>query len=422
MGCSPQHRTQAATIFVETIEGLVEIHYVEPAVHSVSLGYRWVVAKAPRPMLATAGELPAGPGWAYELKWDGIRALAVHGPGRLRLYARSGAEVTRAYPELQGLSGALTAGGLDEAVLDGEVVLLDERAIPSFSGLAERMHIRNEARAARLAADHPVTYMVFDIVAAGGNSLLRVPYVQRRSLLETVLPEAVVPQPALPKSAASESVPPESVPPGSVPPGSVPPGSDSPESVLADSLGAPASPERAPRGRGETAGYPRWMVPPYFTDGVATLAAAASLGLEGVVAKRLSSPYRPGVRSPDWVKVKHEQTVDLVVGGWRRGQRELGALLVGAPGPGGLQYRGRVGGGISAAAARDLLQRLEGLRARTSPFATPLPREDARGAIFCRPELVVEVRYGAITSDGKLRFPRLVRVRPDKPPSEAGNA
>ena len=75
-----------------------------------------------------------------------------------------------------------------------------------------------------------------------------------------------------------------------------------------------------------------------------------------------SSVYRPGARSPDWVKVKHEQTGDYVVGGWRTGRRDLGALLVGTPGVGGLRYRGRVGGGISAANERHLLARLDPLR------------------------------------------------------------
>src|SRR5207237_453868 len=88
----------------------------------------------------------------------------------------------------------------------------------------------------------------------------------------------------------------------------------------------------------------RWLTPPSFTDGAATLAAARELRLEGVVAKRLNSPYRPGVRSLDWIKNKAEDTAEFVVGGFRPGVRTLGALLVGVPGPGGkLLFRGRVG-------------------------------------------------------------------------------
>lgn len=301
-------------------------------------------------MLAVAGDLPVGEDWAYELKWDGVRAIAVLRGGRTRLYARSGAEITVAYPELADLVGAVP----DETVLDGEIVAFDAAGRPSFQTLAERMHVRERARAAQLAATVPVTYMVFDLLTLGGEDQTHRGYAQRRQTLEATLSEG-----------------------------------------------------------------PHWLVPPRFSDGPATLAAAREHALEGVVAKRLTSRYQPGARSTDWVKVKREETEEFVVGGWRPGERRLGALLVGTPAAGGgLEYRGRVGGGISAAAERSLLAALEPLRAEASPFVSPVPREDARGATWVRPELVVEVRYGQRTADGRLRFPRFVRQRPDLAPAE----
>src|SRR5262249_42111905 len=102
-------------------------------------------------MLATAAELPVGPGWAYEFKWDGVRALGVWSGGRLRLYARSAAEITMAYPELAGLGELLAAAGVTDAILDGEIVVLDEQRRPSFMALAERMHVREPAKARQLA-------------------------------------------------------------------------------------------------------------------------------------------------------------------------------------------------------------------------------------------------------------------------------
>jgi bifunctional non-homologous end joining protein LigD len=308
-------------------------------------------------MLATAADhLPVGTGWSYEFKWDGVRALAAVQSGRVRLYARSGAEITKAYPELQSLGPALAATGVHQAVLDGEIVVLGADGRPSFMALAERIHVRETGRARTLAAALPVTYMIFDVLAANDSDISAVPYAERREWLEA---------------------------------------------------------------QGERLSGGRWVIPPRFDDGPATLDTSREMALEGVVAKRLTSAYRPGLRSPDWIKVKNEHTGDYVIGGWRPGRRRLGALLVGAlGGDGRLSYRGRVGGGISAAAERDLLSRLEQLEIATSPFAEPLPREDAREAVFTEPRLVVEVRYGQLTRDGRLRFPRYVRLRPDKSPEE----
>lgn len=138
------------------------------------------------------------------------------------------------------------------------------------------------------------------------------------------------------------------------------------------------------------------------------------------MAKRLDVPYSPGLRSPDWVKVKFDRTGDYVIGGWRPGARRLGGLLVGVPDAAGrLHFRGRVGGGIGGAAERELLSVLEPLAYPNSPFTgASVPREDARGAHWVRPELVVEVKYGNRTPDLRLRFPRFLRLRPDKTPGE----
>ncbi len=305
----------------------------------------------PAPMLASTGPLPSGPGWAYEFKWDGIRAIAVITAGATRFYARSGVEVTAAYPELAGIGD-----GLDDTVLDGEVVTMDEAGRPSFQLLAERMHVREPARAARLAVALPVSYLAFDVLRSKGRELLATPYTIRRELLE-----------ALP-------------------------------------LG------------------PRAVIPPSFDDGPATVTASRDNALEGVVAKRTGSHYQPGLRSPDWVKVKLEESCEFVVGGWRPGKRALGALLVGVPVADGLAFRGRVGGGISSAAERALLDALRDLSVPRSPFAGSVPREDARGAVWVEPQLVVEVKFSHRTRDGRLRFPRFLRMRPDLTPSDVQDA
>jgi bifunctional non-homologous end joining protein LigD len=152
------------------------------------------------------------------------------------------------------------------------------------------------------------------------------------------------------------------------------------------------------------------------------LKAAIQNGLEGVVAKRRGSPYRPGRRSTDWVKVKSFRAQEVVIGGWTggRGEREgsLGALLLGIPGEEGLRYVGKVGTGFGASDRQDLLHDLRPLASRQSPFSSPLPRSEAASAHFVRPELVGEVAFGEWTTAGRLRHPTWRGLRPDKDPQE----
>lgn len=152
------------------------------------------------------------------------------------------------------------------------------------------------------------------------------------------------------------------------------------------------------------------------------LDAATANGLEGVVAKRRDSPYRPGHRSPDWVKVKSFRTQEVVIGGWTegRGEREgsLGALLLGIPADGGLRYVGKVGTGFSDQARRDLLEELDPLAVQRSPFNSPLPARETSQAHFVRPTLVGEVAYGEWTPAGRLRHPTWRGRRPDKKPKQ----
>jgi len=132
-------------------------------------------------MLATraAGrdDLPTGPGWVYEVKWDGVRVLADTTRGSLHLLSRTGRDVTVTYPELAGL--AAVQGG----VLDGEIVAM-EAGIPSFEALGERMHVRDPARAATLADRRPVAYLVFDVLELYGVDLTRRSFDERRATLE----------------------------------------------------------------------------------------------------------------------------------------------------------------------------------------------------------------------------------------------
>lgn len=129
-------------------------------------------------MLATAGTLPAGPGWAYELKWDGVRVLAEVSEGGLVLRSRSERDVTVTYPELAGLAAACP-----DMLLDGEVVAFADGR-PAFTALQPRMHVRDARKAQALRASIPVTYLIFDVLRLYGVDLTDRPYAERRETLE----------------------------------------------------------------------------------------------------------------------------------------------------------------------------------------------------------------------------------------------
>jgi bifunctional non-homologous end joining protein LigD len=170
-----------------------------------------------------------------------------------------------------------------------------------------------------------------------------------------------------------------------------------------------------------------WQVPPTYDDGEMLYEAAQQQGLEGIVSKRLSSPYRPGQRSRDWLKFPIRPTGSYVVGGFRHetgSAHRLGAVLVGQPTKRGLEFRGRVGSGIGGKAGPILAEQLLPLVVPDSPFTQVLPRLDLVGTVWVQPELVVDVQYLKLTNDGRLRQPAYRGVRTDLSPEDLmeGNA
>ncbi|UQA92297.1 non-homologous end-joining DNA ligase [Streptomyces halobius] len=303
-----------------------------------------------RPMLAAVGPLPAegdDAAWAFEAKWDGARCIInTPGDGTIRLITRAGNDATMTYPELGALGEQLRG---PPAVLDGEVVVLDAQGRPDFGLLQRRMGVVNPRRTARLAMEHPVHLVLFDVMYLG-RSLLDAPYHERRSVLYGL-----------------------------------------------DLRG------------------PNWSVPAHM-EGHGRQAWEASLrsGIEGVVAKKLNSVYTPGVRSPDWRKTKHVQTLDVIIGGWAEGRGGLaglpGAVLVGVEDPLGLRYVGSVGSGLSDRERRDLAQYLSVIARAESPFINPV---DVPGAHWAEPRLVAEITFSGWTSADRLRHPIWHRLRPD---------
>src|SRR5690606_3917571 len=243
------------------------------------------------------------------------------------------------------------------ALLDGEIVALDDTGRPSFSLLQRRMHALRPSRPLLRAV--PIRLYLFDVLQYEAAVTLDWPYQRRRALLDGL----------------------------TFPPGPV-------------------------------------DVPPYWTGPGASedvLAAAHELGLEGVVAKRLDSPYQMGRRSPDWIKVPLLTTVEVVIGGWKPGAGRragtIGSLLMGMHDEAGrLCYVGHVGTGFSDAALRELGRRLR--RRAQSPFDEPVPPEHARDAVWVEPEWVGEVVCRTWTRERRLRHPSWRGLRPDRIPEE----
>lgn len=301
-------------------------------------------------MLATAVDaLPRGAGWAFEFKWDGVRALLDVSEHGVRIISRNGNDVSAAYPELVAL-----AAGAGDALLDGEIVAFADGR-PSFELLQTRMHVRDAGQAQRLAATTPVTFVAFDLLRRYGVDLTGRPYVERRATLDRWLDE-----------------------------------------------------EQG------------WTQSPFFDDGAATLAAAREHGLEGVVAKRLASPYRPGVRSGDWGKLRFVRSGEFVVIGWEAANErpdELSSLLLARHVDGDLAFAGKVGSGLDGRTAARIRREL--VTGASCVLDARPPASPGRVVRWCEPSVVVEVQFALWTQEGRLRHPVFRAVRTDKSPEEA---
>lgn len=251
-----------------------------------------------------------------------------------------------------------------DALLDGEIVALDADGRPDFGRLQRRMNLTKPREIERVAASVPVRLLLFDVLEVAGRPVVDEPYRERRARLAGLV-------------RMKRGVPIE-----------VPaPATGSPDEALEESR---------------------------------------RLGLEGLVAKRPDSRYRPGARSNDWLKLKLTLTQEVVIGGYRRGigtrTGRIRSLLVGIPGDGGLEvggldYAGRVGSGFGERELDRLLVALQPLEQEDSPFVQ-VPAADVSDAVWVRPELVGEIELGDWTSTGVARHPRWRGLRPDKSPAE----
>jgi bifunctional non-homologous end joining protein LigD len=300
------------------------------------------------PMLATLTERRfSDPGWLFERKLDGVRAIVSRDADELNLWSRNHISMNASYPELVA---ELTRRGPSRFVADGEIVAFDGRRT-SFARLQARIHLTRPQDILR--ANVPVYLYLFDLLVLDHADLRRLPLRDRKRLLRRAFDFGG----ALRYSAHRN------------------------------------------------------------TDGEAYYAEACRRGWEGLVAKRANSVYQSG-RSTDWLKFKcvHEQ--EFVIGGFtdpHGGRIGFGALLLGYYEGGKLRYAGKVGTGYDRETLMSLRGRLDPLVQRSSPFSDQV-REP--GAHWVRPELVAQIGFSEWTTDRRLRHPRFLGLRTDKPATE----
>jgi bifunctional non-homologous end joining protein LigD len=312
-----------------------------------------------KPMLGTLINNPFdNKDWVFEIKWDGVRALFFFNR-KTQIYelkSRSGKFITRRYPELQP---SLEAGmNCKESILiDGEIVILDEKGYPNFQSHQRRMNVESLRDIDALSMQIPSTYYIFDILSLDGNNLQHLPFLERRQILSGV----IVPNDRVRISDFVEE------------------------------------------------------------KGIEMFETIKKMNLEGMMAKRKSSKYLQGRRSADWLKIKNIKTQDCIVIGYTKGegnrQGYFGSLLLAMYNEKGeAVFVGHTGSGFNFDLLGKIYQRLKKMRVDTCPIRY-VPYTN-REPFWIKPELVAEVKFHGWTNERIMRAPIFLRLREGKSPNE----
>ncbi|HEY0743296.1 MAG TPA: non-homologous end-joining DNA ligase [Chryseosolibacter sp.] len=296
-----------------------------------------------QPMLATLVDEPFNnPDWVFEIKWDGYRAVAEVTKTNIQLYSRNGLSFKQLFPSIVEALKAIKT----PVVLDGEIVVLNEDNKPDFQKLQQYGETKKGV----------LVFYVFDCVAVNNKLITDLPLLERKQMLQELLPENGIIKYA--------------------------------EHVA--------------------------------EHGLELFTAAKAMDLEGIIAKRSSSLYRPGKRSADWLKIKNHNMQEAVIAGYTepRGSRSyFGALILGIFENGKLKYIGHTGTGFTQQILKDVYKKMQSLKRPTSPFKTKVPVSS--DVTWIEPELVCNIKFSEITQSGILRHPVFMGLRIDKTAKEA---
>jgi bifunctional non-homologous end joining protein LigD len=311
------------------------------------------------PMLATLVEEPFDdPQWLYEVKWDGYRAVAFIDDGRVRLVSRNQNDLTGEFPEI---ARAIQSLAVENAILDGEVVALDEEGRPSFSLMQQRTGMTHPGAGRLRNRAVPIVYYAFDLLYLNGHNLMASPLEDRKALLEQIIPN--------------------------------------------------------------DKGFLRYS-DHYAEQGTSLYTVAQDKGLEGIVAKLRSGPYVQK-RSREWLKIKITRRQECVIAGYTdpKGSREnFGSIVLGLYDENGkLVHVGNAGSGFTEKTHAALWEKLNALKTDKNPFGEKI--ESTRKPHWTKPELVAEIKFSEWTHEGerggiKMRAPIFQGLRRDKKPRE----
>jgi len=287
--------------------------------------------------------VPAGAAWLHEMKYDGYRCLLALAGGAAKIYTRTGLDWTGKFPEIAEAAGAIQC---ESALLDGEIVALDDKGNTGFSALQQAIG----------EGGRGLTLFLFDALEIDGKKTDKLANLERKQRLAALI------------------------------------GDGNPPFILyADHI----------LGKGEQ-----------------LFEAMCAAGQEGIISKKADAPYR-SARTRNWLKVKCTRRQEFVIAGWSESDKKgrgFRALLLAVNEEGKLRYAGKVGTGFSAAVQQDLRARLDKIAVKKAPVE--VPRAEARGAHWVKPELVAEIAFAEFTADGVIRHASFLGLRGDKKADE----
>ena len=275
--------------------------------------------------------------WLFEIKWDGYRAIAEKNKKNILLYSRTGISFEKTYPIVADQLKSITT----DAILDGEIVVLNEEGKPDFQLLQH--YSENHHR--------PIQYYIFDLLELNGKDTTGLSLIERKELLQRIIPE---------------------------------------NEVIRFS------------------GH-------ILENGKSFFEVTKEKGLEGIMAKQVDSKYYPGKRTSEWLKIKHHQTEEAIIAGYTSpsGTRKyLGALILAAKEGDKFTYIGHTGTGFNQKSLKEMYDLLQPLVQNKSPFDKKIKTNSP--VTWVKPELICEIKYSEVTTDGKFRHPVFLHLRDDK--------